>query len=1163
MRASGLFRIPVTMATLIAMATLILPTVFLISSATPARAAEPTPGFTISSHAEPANFSASDTELCLERVGTSLAPCDSYVVTVTNAGATTTDGTPITISDSLPAGVLAQSIELRLSVGEGKNEGATLCTAVPLECMLPEALAPDERATMVITVTTEPGASGLLLNRATVFGGGASTVQTPEGPAFENPVSSAPPAFGASQFEFFISGVDGRTDAQAGDHPYELTTTIGLRTAIRQTQDFGFPLSVSPQDLKDVLVDLPLGFVGSTLAAPQCTLAQLSSQLECPKDTQVGRIETSPLHSTDGATSPIWNMVPERGAPAEFGYRDTLKGAHVFYAHVVPSVHGYVLRTSALDIPQISLKQIIVTFFGDPAAKDQSGNAEVPFFTNPTSCSREPPRAVLHMDSWQHPARFGADGEPDLTDPNWSESAAESPPVTGCNGLAFGPSLSVQPTTFQADTPSGLNFELGQLQSETVGSLATATLKKAVIKFPLGMTVNPSAADGLQACSEAQIGWVGPSPSAFSSAAQQCPEASKIGTLELTTPLIPHQLTGAMYLAAQNANPFGSTIGAYVVVDDPITGVLVKIAGKLLLDPDTGQMTGIFDENPNLPFSDLKLNFFGGPRAEFATPESCGTFTTSSELTPWSAPDSGPPAIPFDSFPVNSGCVSAFNPSFTALSTNLQAGAFTPFVASFSRGDADQELAGATVSLPPGLLANVGSVPECPEAQANAGTCPESTRVGTITAGAGPGPNPLFVTGRVYWTGPYKGGAFGLSIVVPTVAGPFDFGNVVVRASLRIDPSDAHATVVSDAFPTILRPTGADGQTVGIPIKLRRVDVSIDRPGFTFNPTNCSKLQVGGSLSSTQGLSSTLATPFQVTNCAGLKFAPKFSVSTSGKTSKANGASLTATVSEPPNSMGTQANISFVKVELPKALPSRLTTLQKACLAAVFNANPANCPSASIIGHAKVITALLPVPLEGPAIFVSHGGEAFPSLTMVLQGDNVTIDLVGTTFIDKHGITSTTFKTVPDTPFNTFSLTLPEGPYSALAANGSLCSQTLKMPNEFKGQNGLEVHQSTTIAVTGCKPAITVTKHTVKGHTATLQVNVPSAGKLVATANGLSKGTGKTTKAQNVTVKLTLSKSQAAFLQKHKGRKLKATIHLSFTPKHGAKLKAITTVLIG
>jgi hypothetical protein len=315
----------------------------------------------------------------------------------------------------------------------------------------------------------------------------------------------------------------------------------------------------------------------------------------------------------------------------------------------------------------------------------------------------------------------------------------------------------------------------------------------------------------------------------------------------------------------------------------------------------------------------------------------------------------------------------------------------------------------------------------------------------------------------------------------------------VVRAKIMINPSTAVLSVVSNRLPTMLD---------GIPLQLRAVNVRINRPGFTFNPTNCDKMALTGTLASAEGMSANVSSSFQVTNCENLKFEPKFAVTTSGKTSKADGASLTAKLSYPNVPAGTDANIAKVKVELPVQLPSRLTTLQKACTNAQFETNPAGCPSASMIGHAVVHTPLVPVPLEGPAIFVSHGGEAFPSLTMVLQGYGVTVDLVGSTFISKTGITSTTFNTVPDVPFNTFELTLPEGPYSALTANGNLCALTktvtvkkkvtvkikghrktvtrsvketqpasLSMPSEFVAQNGATIHETTRVGVTNCPKA--------------------------------------------------------------------------------------------
>jgi hypothetical protein len=1053
--------------------------VFFVPSAS-ALAARTVPGWTVDSIAEPTNFSASGNKTCESQSDVTIPVCDAYEVTVTNASNAGT-GTPLKIQDTLPAGLQVQRVAFEwsglpsteLGTFEGAGVGEAFCKLATTTCELPVSLEPDQTFKMHVYVTVDPNASGPLTNKVTVTGGEASPVST----ASTNEIASSIPPFGVSNFNFYIGGSNGQRDTQAGGHPYELTTTIDLNNAVPVDGPEGSGvLSTSVQDLKDVVVDLPLGFAGSTLAAPECTLTQLSGKA-CPSDTVIGHLLTEP-EGLPHINSPIWNLVPERGVPAEFGYDDLIGGSHVFYVRVVPTARGYVLQATNPDIPQISLAHIVATFYGDPAEHDETGNANVPFFTNPTGCESGPLVASIHLDSWQNPGRFNADGTPDFTDPAWASATSESPAVTGCNSLQFTPELSAQPTTSVADSPSGLDFEMKLPQTENAGVAATPALKRAEVTLPEGMTVDPSAGDGLQACSEAQIGWEpqAEGPLKFNPAAPACPEASKIGTLELTTPLIPGTLHGVLYIARQNENPFGSVLAAYVVVDDPVTGVLIKLAGRFMPNPVTGRMTAVFDENPQLPFSDLKLNFFGGPRAELTTPESCGTFTTSSALSPWSLEGQGlegeeQPANPFDDFQIESGCVNGFAPAFTGGSTNLQAGAYSPFVASFSRQDTDQELGGLSVSLPAGLLADVGSVPLCGEAQANAGTCPESTQVGTVRAGAGPGPNPLFVGGKAYLTGPYNGGPYGLSVVVPAIAGPFNFGLVVVRQSLRIDPLTAAVTDVSDPFPTILTPTGADGQRIGIPIRLRRIDVSIDRPGFTFNPTNCGKLQVGGSITSTQGATLARATPFQVTNCATLKFAPKFAVSTSGKTSKAKGASLKVKLTYPQGPQGTYANIARVKVDLPKQLPSQLKTLQKACTAAQFNANPAGCPAESKVGFATVHTPILPAPLSGPAIFVSHGNEAFPSLTMVLQGDNVTLDLVGSTFISKAGITSSTFKAVPDAPVGSFELTLPQGKYSALAANGNLCKSKLAMPTEFLAQNGAKINESTKVSVTGCPKA--------------------------------------------------------------------------------------------
>jgi len=377
----------------------------------------------------------------------------------------------------------------------------------------------------------------------------------------------------------------------------------------------------------------------------------------------------------------------------------------------------------------------------------------------------------------------------------------------------------------------------------------------------------------------------------------------------------------------------------------------------------------------------------------------------------------------------------------------------------FSRQDREQYLKGVQVHTPPGLLGMLSSVPLCGEPQAAQGTCPASSRIGTTRVASGAGSHPFEISGNVYLTTGYRGAPFGLSIVTDAVAGPFNLGLVVVRSRIDVDPVTSQLTVTSDPLPQIV---------FGVPLRLKQVTVNIDRPNFMFNPTSCSGRQITAVVSGDRNAVANVASPFAVGACRSLAFKPTFRVSTSGHTSKANGASLDARVSFPAGSMGAQANIAYAKVELPKQLPSRLTTLQKACLAATFEANPANCPAGSIIGIVRTSTPVLPVSLSGPVYFVSHGGEAFPSLIAVLQGDGVRVDLTGTTFIDRHGVTSSTFKTVPDVPVNSFELYLPEGRFSALAANANLCTSKLVMPSEFVAQNGAVLKQSTKIQVTGC-----------------------------------------------------------------------------------------------
>jgi hypothetical protein len=758
-----------------------------------------------------------------------------------------------------------------------------------------------------------------------------------------------------------------------------------------------------------------------------------------------------------------------------------------------------------------------------------------PFLTLPTGC-HGPLRSTMAADSWEEPGKWANKS-------TVTHNVAGTPvSLTGCSKLKFPPEITVSPDTTNASTSSGLTVgvHVPQTAAFNPNGLAESSLRDTTVTLPEGVAINPSGGDGLEGCTSEpaalaasalgspgdQIGYKGQEElnaeyepgvkwdtftpelaSVLAPGSNFCPNGSKIGTVKIKTPLLEHELEGTVYLATQETNPFRSLVAMYIVAEDPYSGTLVKLAGEVSLSLDTGQIVTTFKNTPDVPFEDLELHFFGGERAPLATPSRCGTYTTTAVFTPW---DGNDPVIAESSFNIEHGpgggpCPGAslpFNPIVNAGATNIQAGAFSPLTVTVNRQNGEQNLKSIEGKLPPGLSGVLSGVELCPEPRANEGLCGEASKVGEATIGVGVGNQPFTVTGgKFYLTGPYNGSGgcavgeagcapFGLTFEVPAKAGPFDLANtknnhpacdcVLVRGKIELNPLTSAITITTDPPGS---PDSIPTSIEGIPLEIQHVNATTTRGNFQFNPTNCSKMALTGTVQLNEGGSSTISTPFQVTNCAALKFEPKFTVSTSAKTSRTGGASLTAKLAYPNVPQGTDADIAKVKVELPKQLPSRLTTLQKACTAAQFEANPAACPAASKIGYATVHTPLIPVPLQGPAIFVSHGGEAFPSLTLVLQGYGITIDLVGTTDI-KSGVTSTTFKTVPDQPFSSFELTLPEGPYSALTAPGNLCTaKNLTMPTEFLAQNGAQLKQTTKIAVTGC-PKHKKATHKKKKHKA-------------------------------------------------------------------------------
>jgi hypothetical protein len=1064
-------------------------------------AAAPGPGYLVESIPSPTSFSRSLDSSCVGQ-DDKVASCNSYVLTVTNSGSQSTDGSQITITDSLPEGVSAQFV-----AGEVPSTGGVFsCSTVFVDCTYEGVLAAGEKLVVYLYVSVEPGVSGSVTNSLVVSGGG---VPTPAVASFQNTVSETPATPGLTSFGFVLSGANGLLDTQAGDHPAGVTSSFQFASTFSHSLDRGDGQGIggdhekypAEQDVRDVVVDLPPGFVGDTQEATQCDERELEPTLQeihelglisgdsrCSPSSAVGTInvDTGGSFLFGGDTflpNPvIYNLVPEHGYPAEFGFN--LAGhAIVLYASAVPSSNGYVLQISSPGILRfLPIDGLALTFWGVPGESShdalRGGSSGVPpvgFLTNPVDCAAGPLTATAMSDTWQDPGRWTAEGTPDLSDPAWHVvSTTVYPSITGCDLLQFAPGIEVTPEVTQADEPSGLTVDIRVPQAPQLPpDLPTPEFKNVTVTLPSGVSVSPSAADGLQACTPEEI-------DLESRLAGSCPDGSVLGTVQISTPLLANPLEGQVFLGQPGCDPCsnadaadGNMFNIYLEVAG--SGVVVKQHGTIYANTTTGQLTTVFKEAPQLPVSDLQVHFKGGLRAALATPQACGEYTTTTDITPWSSPIT-PDATPSSAFDVSldgkgAACPGSlpFAPSFSAGTSNANAGQYSPLTLTFNREDREQDLAAIQVTTPPGLLGTLSGVPLCGEPQADLGTCAEASRIGSMTVAAGPGGHPFYEKGSLYLTGPYEGAPFGLSIVVPTVAGPFNLGNVVVRAKIEVDPNTTALTVTSDPLPQILD---------GIPLRLRTANVTVDRPGFIFNPTDCAQLHIEGTLTGAQGAVAHVSAPFAVSGCKGLAFGPKFSVYTQGHTSRADGASLDVKLDYPK---GPQSNISHVKVELPKQLPARLTTLQKACPATTFDANPASCPSQSLVGIAKATTPVLPVALTGPAYFVSHGGEAFPNLIVVLQGYGVRIDLIGDTFISKKGITSSTFTNVPDVQVSSFELYLPEGPYSALAANGDLCKQKLMLPSSFTAQDGAQLKENTPIQVTGCPKTTSKKAHKASG----------------------------------------------------------------------------------
>jgi hypothetical protein len=1041
-----------------------------------------------------------------------------YMVAVSNSGDAST-GTDITLDFTVPAGLevtdvsMEKPLELEAWTCTIPNPQAASCVGpeiLELEPGLdyPLPIGPGEEACqaeigepcrILVTVKAEPDAPmGLLHPTITACGGGAPSCAT----APDDPIEVGPFAFRLTEFDGNVLQQNGDPATQAGSHPNTASTEFSFATAVDPKGE-----KYVIDQLRDAVVELPPGLIGNPQAYPTCTQQQLTVNSNipgCPPESQVGIVELKiggQLAALNGFTG-VFNMEVPFGRPALFAFN--------FFGNVtqiygeVRTEDDYGVTVVSKNAPEtLQIAGVDFTFWGVPADpghdaqrcpytnefKGCPSNAPLrPFLSLPTSCVGTGPNnsveTIIKATGWQGGADSASFFSHDNTEP-------VSNPIgnDGCNAVDFTPTLEARPTTNVADSPSGLDVDLHIPREETCDpgppvncENAQAHLKDTTVILPEGLVVNPSSANGLDGCSLAEFGYTSTDPDGTihtTPAPANCPDASKLGTVQVDTPLLENLLPGAVYIADPHQNPFNSLLAIYIAVDDKKTGIAVKLAGEVKADPNTGRLSATFQQNPQVPFEDFKLHFFGGAGGSLRTPATCGQYTTTSSLTPWSAPESGPPDTPSDTWaitqaPDGASCTASAGalpnaPSFDAGTVTPIAKAYSPFVLHLRRNDGSQNFAALNISPPQGLLGRLADIGQCSDtalaaAASKSGvqekassSCPVSSEVGSVVAGAGAGPAPYYAQGKAYLAGPYKGAPYSLAIITPATAGPFDLGTIVVKTALYVDPRTARLSAVSDPIPTILE---------GIPLDVRTVDVSLDRPEFTLNPTSCDPMAVEGSLTSTLGQIAPLSSRFQVGECGRLGFKPRMSLTLKGGTTRGKHPALTATLS----TRNTDANIASLSVALPRSEFLDQSHIGTVCTRVQFAQD--ECPAASIYGEAMVMTPLLDYPLYGH-VYLRSSDNLLPDLVPDFRGPTyqpLRIEASGRTDSIKGGIRNT-FDFVPDAPFTKVVVQLQGGKKGLLQNSRNICSQVYRATVEYTAHNGKTLTQRPPLKNSKCGKA--------------------------------------------------------------------------------------------
>jgi hypothetical protein len=1014
------------------------------------------------------------------------------VLTITNLGNAPVDatGTPVKITDELPEGVVPGTIEAFVgAAGSTSDIECGVEGGTKVSCLFDGALPPYEAieveidASLDASLTGEPPVAGAP-GKVKVSGGNALPA------AVSQPIKVSPDKtpFGIEHFSMQPEREGGQPTTQAGSHPYQLSTTIQFNSgpvklaATRQKNTVEQP--AQPRNLR---FTLPAGMAGNVTKVPTCELPDFYGLFlinTCPDDSAIGvatvtAIETKTVGFLRFAV-PVFNLTPAPGEPARFGF--TAAGAPILIDTKVDPDNKYRLAASVSNTSQaVQVLSSTVVIWGTPgdSSHDDSrgwncaykleslGPCERPaglgdpgFLWEPASCGAGRVFSA-EIEPWNVPLGSAV-----------SIASSVSPAPSGCNQVPFNPSVGVALTSNQANGASGLDFQLDMPNDGLTdkNAVVEGQAKKIEATLPEGITVNPSQAAGIAACSPAQYA----QETASSLPGQGCPEASKVGIVDVSTPLLDEKAKGAVYIAEPYDNPFDSLVALYIVAKIPERGVLVKQAGKVELDPKTGQIVTTFDDLPQLPFDSLKLHLFEGNRAPLVMPPKCGTYEIVTRFTPWHASDPDNPlpgeivtrtsSFAVDQGPNGTPCPSGnppFDPDFVAGTANNAAGSYSPFSIRLTREDDEQEFSRFSVKLPKGVLGILAGVPFCSEAaiaaaEARTGphggqeeldnpSCPSASRIGSTLAGAGVGPELSYAPGKIYLAGPYKGAKLSIVVISTVKVGPFDLGNVVVRQALRLNPDTAEVVsdgASADPLPHILQ---------GVVVHLRDIQASLDRPNFMFNPTSCERMDASATVLSGDGQAAKVSSPFQAADCASLGFKPKLSIQLLGGTKRTANPRLKAVLTARKG----DANLARVQVALPRSEFLEQSHIRTVCTRVQFNAGGGNgeqCPKGSIYGKMKVVSPVLDEVAQGP-VFMRSSDNELPDLVAALHAPRADVNLVGR--IDSlNGGIRTTFDATPDVPFTKAVLEMQGGKKGLIVNSVDICKAKHRATAKFKGQNG-------------------------------------------------------------------------------------------------------------